>query len=167
MRKSDQGIDHHRYCVIPRTLIFIINETSQVLLIKGAPDKTLWSGLYNGIGGHIEKGENILEAACRELAEETGINNINLLFCGQIMVDVTEKTGVSIFIFKGFYAGEKMKPSHEGTLEWIKLDDLEKLPVVEDLVELLPILVKHRGKQSPLIAKYQMDESGKYNYYFN
>jgi 8-oxo-dGTP pyrophosphatase MutT (NUDIX family) len=45
--------------------------------------------LYNGIGGHIEAGEDILEAAQRELNEETGISQVELSICGQIMIDVS------------------------------------------------------------------------------
>ena len=72
MPRSDQGITGDRYTLIPRVLIFLTRGDS-VLLIEGAATKRLWAGKYNGIGGHVEQGESALEAAKRELLEETGL----------------------------------------------------------------------------------------------
>ena len=72
MPKSDQGITKDRYMLIPRTAIFI-RRADEYLLIKGAPTKRLWAGKYNGIGGHVERGENILFSAQRKWLEETGL----------------------------------------------------------------------------------------------
>jgi len=45
--------------------------TKVALIRKSRPD---WQkGILNGIGGHIEKGENPLEAQIREFKEETGL----------------------------------------------------------------------------------------------
>jgi 8-oxo-dGTP diphosphatase len=68
MPKSEQGVNQGRFSVIPRTLIFITHG-DKILLIKGSPFKRLWANQYNGIGGHIEKGEDVLSAARRELRE--------------------------------------------------------------------------------------------------
>ena len=63
----DQGFDDRKYHVIPRTLIFLFDSLNRVLLIKGSDKKQRWPGKYNGVGGHIESGEDILEAALRVL----------------------------------------------------------------------------------------------------
>ena len=85
MSASDQGVTSDRYSLIPRVLIFIARGR-EVLLIKGSPEKRLWADLYNGIGGHVEQGEDILSAAYRELKEETGLQGIPLVLSGIINV---------------------------------------------------------------------------------
>ena len=158
--KSDQGIDQVRYQVVPRTLIFIFDQQNRVLLLKGSPQKRLWAGLYNGIGGHIEAGEDILEAAQRELFEETGISELSLDLCGQIMVDASPQVGVAIFVFKGEYHSTSLLPSDEGSLAWVDLDDLDSVPLVEDLRVLLPKVAQQRPSSSMIIAKYTYGTEG-------
>ncbi len=87
MSERDQGFNPDRFVVIPRTLIFIFDE-DRVLLLKGADDKNIWANKYNGVGGHVEAGEDILESAARELFEETGITNVALRLCGQVMISL-------------------------------------------------------------------------------
>jgi len=83
MPSSDQGVTRDRYTLIPRTLIFL-TRGERVLLLKGAPHKRLWADRYNGLGGHIERGEDVLTSARRELAEETGLQCPGLWLCGVI-----------------------------------------------------------------------------------
>ena len=96
MPQTNQGVVGDRYSVIPRTLIFITRDDA-VLLLKGSPTKRLWPGLYNGVGGHIEKGEGVLSAARRELKEETGLDVKQLWLCGTVTVDLAGNTGILFF----------------------------------------------------------------------
>jgi 8-oxo-dGTP diphosphatase len=91
MSVKDQGVVTNakkpRYCVIPRTLIFLTStnpetQCKEMLLLKGAPTKRLWANKYNGLGGHVERDENLLASARRELLEESGIAMDALSFCG-------------------------------------------------------------------------------------
>lgn len=161
MPKSDQGIEQDRYRVVPRTLVFLFDSANRVLLLKGAETKRLWAGLYNGIGGHIERGEDIYEAASRELLEETGIAGINLRFCGQITVDVSDQVGVAIFVFKGEYLVDDFSNSSEGTLCWVSLDEIDVFPLVEDLPELIPRVAAHQTTAPIIVGKYSYGDNGK------
>jgi 8-oxo-dGTP diphosphatase len=142
MSQPDQGITKNRYMLIPRTAIFL-RRGDEYLLIKGAPTKRLWAGKYNGLGGHVERGEDALSSAKRELLEEAGIT-ANLWLCGTVIVDVGE-VGICLFVFCGENAQGELKDSVEGSVEWVRKEALGHLPVVEDL----PFLVEriHRMKQ--------------------
>jgi 8-oxo-dGTP diphosphatase len=160
MPKSDQGVSRTRYAVIPRTLIFITRNKT-VLLLKGAPNKRIWANKYNGIGGHIEKGEDYLSSARRELYEETGFTIDQLQLCGIVMIDAEEDLGISVFILKG--GCEKGEPisSQEGILEWIPIDEINKYPLVEDLPIILPRILAMGINDPPFSARYAYNQKDK------
>lgn len=157
MPKSDQGVSSERYHVIPRTLIFITRD-DDVLMIKGSPQKRLWANRYNGIGGHIECGEDVLTAARRELHEETGISVSDLWLCGSVFVDASETTGIAIFVLRGEYEGGNLQQSEEGELEWVARERIYTLPLVEDLPILLPKIFGMRRGEPPFAARSGYDE---------
>jgi 8-oxo-dGTP diphosphatase len=156
---SDQGLTVDRYTLIPRTLIFL-NKEDNFLLIKGSPKKRLWANLYNGIGGHVERGEDLLSAAQREIVEETGLIPIDLWLCGMVTIDTETNPGIGIFIFRGEAQDVELKNSLEGTLTWISMDQIFTLPLVEDLYTLLPKIFKFYKGAPPFSALYTYDQNG-------
>jgi 8-oxo-dGTP diphosphatase len=160
MPKQDQGMSSDRYQIIPRTLIFIIKE-DKVLLLKGAPTKRIWANQFNGIGGHIEKGEDVRQAALRELKEETGLIGADLKLCATIMIDAGELSGIGIFVFRGNDPMGELQNSDEGSLCWIPIAELQNYPLVEDLPVILPEILKLLPKEEPLSILYTFDEQDK------
>jgi 8-oxo-dGTP diphosphatase len=146
-----------RYMLIPRTAIFV-RRGDEYLLIKGAPTKRLWAGKYNAIGGHVERGENILFSAQRELIEESGLQ-AELWLCGTVMVDAGTEAGICLFVFCGENEKGELKASAEGAVEWIRKDALEQLPVVEDLPMLLERIAAMQPGDAPFSARSYYDES--------
>ena len=112
MPSSDQKITLDRYLLVPRTLISRTRGESDSQR-KGGEEKRLWAGLYNGLGGHVERGEDIFSAAFRELSEETGYEINDLWLCGLITVDTGDDIGVGIFVLRGDLPPTSSDHSHE------------------------------------------------------
>jgi 8-oxo-dGTP diphosphatase len=157
MPKSEQGVTSDRYAIIPRTLIFL-TRGEEILLLRGAPHKRLWANKYNGIGGHIERGEDALSSARRELAEEAGLAGMGLRLVGTVLIDAGAGRGIGLFVFRGEYAGGDLRASEEGSLEWVPARRLGELALVEDLRVLLPRILAMSEADAPFSALYYYDE---------
>ena len=155
MPRTDQRVTQDRYRLVPRTAIFV-RRGDQFLLIKGSADKRMWAGKYNCLGGHVERGEDVLSAARRELFEETGLS-ADLTLCGIVLVDAGE-TGVCLFVFAGVHPTGSLRPSAEGQVEWLRPDQLQDLPVVEDLPLLLDRVASMKSGQAPFSARSFYDD---------
>src|SRR5512139_3415002 len=155
MPQSDQGVTKDRYTVIPRTAIFL-RRGDAYLLLKGAPTKRLWANKYNGLGGHVERGEDVLSAAKRELLEETGLT-AELWLCGALIVDAGD-IGICLYFFTGECLEGEPQPSKEGIAEWISFDRIRELPVVEDLPILLSRIHGMQRGDLPFAARSYYDE---------
>ena len=175
MQTSDQGTRdpiHQRYQAISRTLIFLtsanpVTGEQEVLLLHGAPHKRLWANLYNGLGGHVEAGEDVYTAACREVAEETGIAIDKLSLRGVVNIDagadeLGQRPGVLVLIFVGSSKARAVKPSKEGSLAWVAVSRLGELPLVEDLYEVIPRALSGRR----FFGHYTAQEDGEMRFLF-
>lgn len=160
MPVSDQGVFRDRYSLIPRVLVFL-TRGNKILLLKGSPEKRLWANLYNGIGGHIERGEDIISAAKREVLEETGLSAFNLWLCALLTIDTGQDIGIGMYVFRGDLSDGEIQPSKEGLPEWIKITEIYNLPLVEDLPTILPKILGMQPDEMPLYAQYSYDKDGK------
>jgi 8-oxo-dGTP diphosphatase len=166
--KQEQGVETSagRYTVIPRVLVFVFRG-EEVLLIKGAPTKRLWANRYNGLGGHVEAGEDVYGAARREVMEESGLQVHDLALRGVVNVDVGQgtggqQTGVLFFVFRAACDGDlpgrcETRPSEEGTLEWVPVERIEAYDLVEDVPVLLE-RVRSTAAGRLFYARYWYDD---------
>jgi 8-oxo-dGTP diphosphatase len=167
VRIIDQGISLNRYSVIPRTLIFIFDQAGKVLLLKGQKHKRIWSEKWNGLGGHIEQGEDVYSSARRELLEESGLNSVDLNLCGIVSINTQKSPGILLFIFKSIFYNEPIRDSSEGKLSWFSLDELAHIPCVEDLEILIPRVLSINKGDPIFYAISEPNQSGELKIRFN
>jgi 8-oxo-dGTP diphosphatase len=166
MSLAGQRLQPDRYAIIPRTLTFLVHE-DKILLIRLAEDRGEWAGKYNGIGGHIERGEDPSASARREIREETGLSPKFLTLCGVIIVDTGGSPGIGLYV----YVGEtddlsEAHPSDEGFPEWLDYSEIMNLPLVEDLFILIPKSTQAYAAKDPFSACYTYDQEGTLTIHF-
>ena len=69
------------------------------------------------------------------------------------VVDTGENPGIGIYIFTGECPEQETEPSAEGTLEWIPIEDVPKLPIVEDLPVQVGCILKMRRSDPPFAGR--------------
>ena len=159
MAEMTQTVLPGKFRVVPRVLCFLL-DGDEVLLLKGAHDKKIWPGKLNGVGGHVEDGEDVLSAARREIWEETGlaVSDLDLRGIVSIQTPVVD-TGILLFIFTATPAHRAAQASDEGTLQWVPVEHIENLDVVPDvpllLERALPLCQGHL-----FFATYRYDADG-------
>ncbi len=146
---------------IPRVLCFLLSE-EDVLLLYGAPDKSLWANRYNGIGGHVEPGEDIYSAARREIAEEAGVPIADLRLRGVVHVAPEgDEPSVIMFVFTARALSPFVRSSPEGTPVWVPRDMVGSLEgVVEDVPVLLEWALTMPPDAPPFFACSTRDKQG-------
>lgn len=144
---SQQGTDPQtmdgRWLTVSRTLCFVTYQRD-VLLMKRSATRRIFPGRYNGLGGHVERGEEPLTCAQREIREESGIAlPLGVLrLHGVSLIDAGQTSGITLFIFTAALDSlpAVLHEGAEGSLHWVAIDRALDLPLVDDLPILWPRL---------------------------
>jgi 8-oxo-dGTP diphosphatase len=101
------------------------------------------AGLWNGIGGKLNPGEDPYAACIREVSEESGLSIDHPVLRAVLVISV-KSTG-DLWVLFTFTAApttpEEPVASEEGELQWVEFTTLGTLPVLPDLPLLLPYVL--------------------------
>ena len=137
------------------TLGYVLSpDRSRVLMVRRTRDGDLHQGKYNGLGGKLEPGEDVVSCMIRELREEAGIEVTSLRLRGTIswpgfgVKAEDDQDGIRhpgsdwfgfIFVVDAF-TGTPPDRNDDGPLEWVELDRLAELPMWEGDRHFLPLV---------------------------
>ena len=131
---GDTKVKSARPRPIVGTLAYILSkDRAKVLMVHRTyreTDENL--GKYNGVGGHLERGEDIATCMKREIKEETGLDVVSMALRGTIAwadfgPNKEDWLGF-IFVVDG-WEGKPFADNEEGTLSWEDVASLDRLPM--------------------------------------
>jgi 8-oxo-dGTP diphosphatase len=118
-------------------VLAFIERNDEILFIKRLKEDAFAYQKLNGVGGHIEQGEDPLTAIRREVQEECGLFIREFTLHAVIFIDIECNPGINVFVFSAIYPGGEVQPSDEGDLVWVKKEDVHKQNVIKDVPMLL------------------------------
>lgn len=151
------------YKPILATLAYIVSPDGlNVLLVhRNKREDDIHFGKFNGLGGKIEPGEDIISSVKREIHEESGLKVEKMLLRGTINWPGFGKEGQDWFgfIFRvDGYSGDLTAENNEGSLEWVAIENLDSVNMWESDRVWLPMVFE---KNSPPFHGVAPFENGK------
>ncbi|HEX7057522.1 MAG TPA: NUDIX domain-containing protein [Bacilli bacterium] len=116
----------HEYCKLTAAVHLFIVKNKEILLLK-RQNTGFADGLYSVVAGHLEKGEQAVEAAVREAKEEAGItiDPQDVRMVG-VMHRKSDSDRLDFFVEVTRWSGEivNAEPDKCAELIWYSLHDL-------------------------------------------
>jgi 8-oxo-dGTP diphosphatase len=133
------------YTPIVATLGYVLSpDGREVLMVhRNARPDDHQLGKYNGLGGKLERDEDVVAGMRREILEEAGIDCDELHLRGTISWPGFGKNGEDwlgfLFVITQ-YSGTPHASNAEGTLEWVPVADIMQLPLWDGDRHFLPLV---------------------------
>jgi 8-oxo-dGTP diphosphatase len=148
------------YTPIIATLAYVLSpDGRRVLLVhRNRRPEDPHFGKYNGLGGKVERGEDVVSCIRREIREEAGIGCSSLRLCGTVSWPGFGKGGEDWFGFLfrvDSWSGQPQLENAEGTLEWVELERVLALPLWEGDGHFLPLIFEKNERQFHGIMPYR------------
>ncbi len=122
-------------------------EEDKILFCKR--NKNPYKGLYNFVGGKVEKGEDKLESAYRELSEETGIHKTEISLINFMTINY-RMDPLELDVYVGKLSKEVSLIEEANPLVWMDVDedffDQEKYAGAGNIGHILHQVNQHKEK---------------------
>ena len=106
------------------TLCYIEQDKKYLMLHRNKKENDLNEGKWIGVGGKFEKNETPEECVTREVLEETGLVLENYSYRGLVTFINTKYPTEYIFVYTASQFSGTIEECNEGTLAWIKKDEI-------------------------------------------
>ncbi len=142
------------------TLGYILSaDGRRVLLIhRDSRPADFHFGKYNGLGGKLEPGEDVVAGMHREIREEAGLECDALVLRGTISWPGFGQNGADWFgfIFRiDSWHGEPLAQNTEGSLQWVEVKRILELPLWEGDRYFLPMVFEKTARQFHGLMPYK------------
>ena len=142
---KEMHMSKDRYYPLIGTLGYILSpDQNRVLMIhRNKRENDPHLGKYNGLGGKLDRGEDIITGMKREIMEEAGIEPIEMKLRGTINWkgfggDDTGSFGFIFLVTK--YQGDVLSTNPEGDLDWHDVNTIMDLKMWEGDRHFLPLV---------------------------
>lgn len=140
--------------------VCMIQDEDKVLLLDRQHDN------FKGFippGGKVEFPESIIEAAIREVREETGLEVSNLIYKGlyEYVNPIAQDRYMIFNYITNDFEGELLEDAPEGKAVWVKIEDAYNLPMQKSIRRRFPLFFKDGTFEIQVEWNHENNQEGK------
>ena len=157
------------YTPVLATLGYVFSPDGQRVLMvhRTARPDDAHLGKYNGLGGKLDPGEDVVAGLKREIREEAGIECTAIKLAGTISWPGFGRRGEDWFgfIFRvAAFTGTPPAANDEGALEWVEVARVPELPLWEGDRFFLPLIFDPAAPQFHGVMPYRDGKPLRWSY---
>ena len=131
--------------MILATLCYVKRDGHTLMIHRNKRPNDIHEGKWNGLGGKFEAGESPEDCVIREVREESGLNIRAPYLHGLLTFTNFKGNDWYVFVYTAKdFDGELLQDVPEGQLEWVRDEDILRLPLWDSDQVFLPWLSQGR-----------------------